>query len=333
MRLPNGYGTVYKMSGNRRNPWAAKVTVGYNDKGHQIYDRVGYFRTRADAMQALAEYHASKDKSPAKGMEEHSVEEVFHVWDDRVLSSKSENYRKNMASTWKNWVSGIGWMPVGQITLQVVQDIVDSCPGAGMQKRIKLLIRSIMLEAVKQGYLPTGAEAIVSYAESKPANPAAKHPFSDEEIAELWKDSSSSQAARAILFLLYTGLRESEFLALDDSCVHKEEKYIEIRQSKTKAGIRIVPIHDRILPFVDELVGLHMTRPVFQYNLFHAYVSSHGMDHTTHETRHTFITRMVEAGVDQRMIKTIVGHAGGDITSDVYTHIRMDVLLEAVNRL
>lgn len=30
MKLPNGYGSVYKLSGNRRNPWVACVTIGYN---------------------------------------------------------------------------------------------------------------------------------------------------------------------------------------------------------------------------------------------------------------------------------------------------------------
>ena len=29
MRLPNGYGSVYKLSGKRRKPWAARVTTGW----------------------------------------------------------------------------------------------------------------------------------------------------------------------------------------------------------------------------------------------------------------------------------------------------------------
>ena len=35
MRAPNGYGTVYKLSGKRRRPWVVRVTVGYkpNDNG------------------------------------------------------------------------------------------------------------------------------------------------------------------------------------------------------------------------------------------------------------------------------------------------------------
>lgn len=29
MRLPNGFGSVYKLSGNRRKPWVARKTTGW----------------------------------------------------------------------------------------------------------------------------------------------------------------------------------------------------------------------------------------------------------------------------------------------------------------
>lgn len=31
MRLPNGYGSVYKLSGNRRNPYAARITIDWEE--------------------------------------------------------------------------------------------------------------------------------------------------------------------------------------------------------------------------------------------------------------------------------------------------------------
>ena len=37
MKNPNGYGSVVKLSGNRRNPFAARKTKGWNDKGQPIY--------------------------------------------------------------------------------------------------------------------------------------------------------------------------------------------------------------------------------------------------------------------------------------------------------
>ena len=48
MRLPNGYGGVVKLSGNRRRPYAARITTGWhiNDiTGKRIqHARVGFSR-------------------------------------------------------------------------------------------------------------------------------------------------------------------------------------------------------------------------------------------------------------------------------------------------
>ena len=57
MRNPNGYGSAVKLSGNRRNPYAARKTKGWDDRGYPIYDTIGYYPTREAGMIALAEYN------------------------------------------------------------------------------------------------------------------------------------------------------------------------------------------------------------------------------------------------------------------------------------
>ena len=57
MKNPNGYGSVIKLGGKRRKPFGARITIGYNDKGKQIFKYIGYFENRKAAMQALAEYN------------------------------------------------------------------------------------------------------------------------------------------------------------------------------------------------------------------------------------------------------------------------------------
>ena len=59
MKNPNGYGTVVRLSGNRRRPFAVRKTKGWNDKGHPIYLTIGYYATRTEGMIALAEYNKS----------------------------------------------------------------------------------------------------------------------------------------------------------------------------------------------------------------------------------------------------------------------------------
>lgn len=57
MRNPNGYGTVAKLSGNRRNPFVVRKTLGWDDRGYPIYEIIGYYPTREAGMIALAEYN------------------------------------------------------------------------------------------------------------------------------------------------------------------------------------------------------------------------------------------------------------------------------------
>ena len=59
MRLPNGYVSVYKKSGKRRKPWAVRKTIGWTDDEKQIFAHLGTFRTREEAMKALAAYNAN----------------------------------------------------------------------------------------------------------------------------------------------------------------------------------------------------------------------------------------------------------------------------------
>ena len=56
MRMPNGYGSVYKLSGNRRKPYAVRVTEIWSN-GQQKYRYLGYYRTKQEAIKQLALYN------------------------------------------------------------------------------------------------------------------------------------------------------------------------------------------------------------------------------------------------------------------------------------
>ncbi|MBQ6481718.1 MAG: hypothetical protein IJI45_11415 [Anaerolineaceae bacterium] len=53
MRLPNSYGSIVKLSGKRRRPYAVRITTGWTDKGRQIQKYLSYHATRREAMAAL----------------------------------------------------------------------------------------------------------------------------------------------------------------------------------------------------------------------------------------------------------------------------------------
>ena len=59
-----------------------------------------------------------------------------------------------------------------------------------------------------------------------------------------------------------------------------------------------------------------------------------GYDQAPHCTRHAGVSRRTEAHVDQTTIKKIVGHSGAmTLTERVYTHLDIETLVEAINKI
>lgn len=52
-----------------------------------------------------------------------------------------------------------------------------------------------------------------------------------------------------------------------------------------------------------------------------------------HGLRHTYATRLFEAGVPPKTVQVLMGHYDISITMDIYTHVMEDTKLEAVERL
>ena len=58
------------------------------------------------------------------------------------------------------------------------------------------------------------------------------------------------------------------------------------------------------------------------------------IEKTPHCCRHTCISLLAEAGVDQTIIKKIAGHAGAmSLTEKVYTHFDVQELVKEINQI
>lgn len=107
--------------------------------------------------------------------------------------------------------------------------------------------------AVAHEMVDANKRAMVKYLDpNKPGNPKAKMKivFSSDEIQVLWDNVEADELVSSILILLYTGLRCNELLELKKEDVHLDERWFYIKHSKTKAGIREVPIADKIVPLI-----------------------------------------------------------------------------------
>lgn len=166
-------------------------------------------------------------------------------------------------------------------------------------------------------------------------------------IFYLW-NLSEDKYYQIILVLIYTGLRISELLDLKKEDVNLEKQYFNVIASKTENDIRKVPIADKILPFFSAWYhdcvsceyllhtedGKHFTYRNYVDSYFKPVMESLGLKYTPHCCRHTCISMLAEAKVDQTTIKKIVGHSGAmTLTEKVYTHLDIEELVDAINKI
>lgn len=322
-KAPNGYGSVVKLSGNRRRPFAARKTVGWNDKGQPTYKTIGYYATRQEAMISLAEYNRNPyDIDLAKI----TMKELFERWSKRDFPKMSKSSASSHKSAFKH-AEHLHNMPYKQIKAYMMQEVIDECGcGYSTQGAIKNLFGQLDRYALELDIITKCNSSLIHAA---PIPPSSKVPFTEEEINKVWAVADEPYAD-TILILLYTGFRISELLSLETAKINLEDNYFQ-GGTKTKAGKdRIVPIHPRILDMVKARMeegnkylitwnGHKMTATQY-YTVWGSFMRKLGMNHTPHECRHTFRSRLDSAGANKVCIDLMMGHKSKEVGERIYTH-------------
>lgn len=91
MKLPNGFGSVYKLSGRRRRPWVAAKTFGweFDEKGQKVKQKqqaIGYYATRQEAMTALVQYN---ENPYDLNFNKTTFSEVYEKWSEEYFPTLS----------------------------------------------------------------------------------------------------------------------------------------------------------------------------------------------------------------------------------------------------
>lgn len=337
-KLPNSYGSVYKLQGHRRKPWCARKTVGWKDNGQPVYKFIGFYSTRSEALTALSDYN--KDPYDL---------ELCAVTFDQLYDRWSAGRTGNTYSSVYKACEGLGRLRVTDIHLDQLQACMDSSgKNTPTLKTMKNLFGLMWDYAVIHEIVTPDRREMIRYLDiSKPGNPNKmdRLPFTHKEIDQLWAMRDANVYITVILIMIYSGVRIGELLDLRKEDVHLEDRWFYVREAKTAAGIREVPIAEKIVPFVqqwldrpcDHLIcsgsDAALSYYVFRENYWNPVMDLIGMDHRPHDTRHTCISLLTEQKVDERIIRKIVGHKGQGVTETVYTHLELPVKLEAINKI
>ena len=339
MRNSNGFGTVIKLSGKRRRPWAVKITAGWTDDGKQIQKYLSYHAKRNEAQQALLEYNNNPHDIDAARI---TFAEVYEKWspdDYKQLSPKTVIGYKAAYKHCKVLHNKV-FKEIRKAHLQAVIDEIDA---PSMKEVTKFLFQKSYRFAMENDIVNKDYSKFVVL--PKKEKPKEKVPFTREEIDFLWNNLGNLKYADFTLILLYTGMRIGELLAINKSDIHLTKRYL-IGGNKTDAGIeRVIPLHPRIVPLIEARMNESEHEWLFtnkrgarlQYSPFMKYhwkniVEAVGGEHTPHDTRHTFVSELDRLGVNPITIKRIVGHSNDDVTQH-YTHKTIEELIAAVDLL
>ena len=146
-----------------------------------------------------------------------------------------------------------------------------------------------------------------------------------------------------ILFLLYTGLRVGEMIALRWCDYDESERVVYIRKSKTESGVREVPLVQKAYDIIsvqkkskkdDYIFRNKHDNPISYGSMKKCYEKLRvktGINHfTNHVCRHSLATRLTELGANPKCVAGILGHKKVEYALNIYTDMEAQALKKEI---
>lgn len=261
-------------------------------------------------------------------------------WREEHYQNITYNTQRGYDKSYKRAVEHFGKFYIKQITPANVKAYISKFTIQNYSSKTIThhlsVLKLIFTKAVIDGDIPQSpAEHIKTPSRLKKHK---RQPPTPEEV-NIIKNSLDKTFGLFAYFILYTGLRKSEALALQYKDIDYEKRLItvdkawyeknnkpHIKMPKTEAGKRTVPLLDPIIKMLpkgepDEYIfGFPEGK---QYvTLWNKYRQETGIKCGVHQIRHEYITMLYDAGINDFDAMHIVGHADITTMRNIYTHIR-----------
>ena len=146
MRRGNGDGSIFKLSGKRRKPYAVRITIGWDESGKQKYKYIGYYTNKKEAKQALTDYLAHPKKIR---LEKQTLGNIFQSMLDK--SNFTEGTKKQYISGYKK-IESLANYKIDEIKLEDIEDLMIS-ETPNTQARIKKTLSNCYKYAMRYDYV------------------------------------------------------------------------------------------------------------------------------------------------------------------------------------
>ena len=306
-------------------------------------------------------------------------QEEILTFKDIAENWEREHREEITVRTWNNYaphyqeiLAKHGSKPIAEVTAMEIVAHLTSAKAKGYSATVVNSIRSIYRMifdyAVAHDYVPYNP--VTSVRLPKGLKRGKRIAPTDDQIKAIFANVDAPFGLFPV-FLLCTGMRKSEALALTWDDVDLDAKIISVTKSidytvganpklkppKTEAGNRVVPIidllYDRLLearessrsgylfPALDSnrsgAGGGLMTLRGYEgawlrYCEAAGFMKDGKPTVTAHNLRHGTATLMFELGVDELTAQKILGHSRIEITREIYTELRAAQKMKSVSK-
>lgn len=243
-------------------------------------------------------------------------------------------------------VPALGAVPLADLNGRQVQELFNTARNSTEAAQLSAVIHGALDLAVKEGLVSRNVSAglRVPRPDLPRVRPEAAR-WTPAEVRALLDALATHPLGPLFDLAAHTGLRLGELIALEWRDISFDFAVLTVRQSKTAAGERRVPLdagtlarlaahgteqaarrdrlgvwwqeHERVFergdgrPVSARTVEALMGRTVRRLGLPHG---------TPHTLRHHFASQLAEAGVPLTVVQSLLGHASFNTTATTYTH-------------
>jgi integrase len=307
--------------------------------------KIAQARERATELNSMLDRGQDPNAERDKRKNEKTLDDLYHIFYQRHAKERNKDpsiFKRN----YRLYISKLGHKRLSVITRKMVIDHHNALKGAisGRTANIMLAyLKSMFNRAIEwdefEGVNPTnGIRKFKEVARSRFLSAGERVKFVDEV------NKLDDVIMRSFfLLLLYTGQRKSNVLSMAWADVDIDSKVWIIPETKTDTNFRAVlsskainilkeldllKINDYVLPSFGKSGHLVEPKKAFKKILNNAEI----LNFRLHDLRRTFASMLSEQGVNEFVIRDLLGHKTLDMTA-IYARSNHDIMNEAVNKI